>query len=532
MTNTCTNCGSENLRNKGYRSKNDRETLRYKCNDCGVNMFVAVGDVVKTPKEEAEKKPPKVLPINPPIDLDESYDGLLITSCLNDTKIFTPFWENLVAYAKGHNYKLVVIKNKYKNPSALGASNDVTYPAECVPYFLDTTMRYRGMFKVIGDCNIQATASHPLTGIDGISEGITTIVGHPVVQMKSMPVMKGNKPIILQSTGSVSLKGNYSASKAGYRASFHHSYAAVVIDIDKAANQFYVRHVSGDKNGTFYDLDEKWENGEMSPSTIEAIYLGDEHVVFKDESVSHATFNEDNGIVHSLRPKFIIRGDVLDAKAISHHEANNFFARWKKHNVTNMASISDELDTTIDYLYATTPKFSTSLVINGNHEQHLDKWLNIADPKQDMINAKIYHKLMWLKLDDMEVGGGSSAFELYHRHVYSQASFHKLESVLSNRVKKCEEGTIICGINVSQHGDKGSNGARGGIQGFSKLGEKVIVGHSHSPAILGGAYMVGTSSIMNLDYTSGASSWLHCHAIIYPNGKRQLITIINGKWRS
>jgi hypothetical protein len=90
---------------------------------------------------------------------------------------------------------------------------------------------------------------------------------------------------------------------------------------------------------------------------------------------------------------------------------------------------------------------------------------------------------------------------------------------------------IIKDIYCGYHGDRGANGARGSLAGWAKIGTKVIVGHTHSPGIEKGAYMIGTSSKLSLEYTSGPSSWMNTHAIIHPDGKRQLITIINGEWR-
>jgi len=58
-----------------------------------------------------------------------------------------------------------------------------------------------------------------------------------------------------------------------------------------------------------------------------------------------------------------------------------------------------------------------------------------------------------------------------------------------------------------------------------------VTGHTHSMGIDKGAYMVGCSTSKDLEYTKGISSWTNTHCIIYPNGKRQLINIISGKWR-
>ena len=81
------------------------------------------------------------------------------------------------------------------------------------------------------------------------------------------------------------------------------------------------------------------------------------------------------------------------------------------------------------------------------------------------------------------------------------------------------------------HGDRGPNGARGSIKNLRRIGVKSIIGHSHSPGIDEGAYQNGTSTRLRLGYNVGPSSWLNAHTVVYANGKRSLINIIDGKWR-
>jgi hypothetical protein len=63
------------------------------------------------------------------------------------------------------------------------------------------------------------------------------------------------------------------------------------------------------------------------------------------------------------------------------------------------------------------------------------------------------------------------------------------------------------------------------------MGVKTIAGDCHSPGIDEGAYRVGTSTLLKRGYNPGPSGWLNTHAIVYPNGKRTLVNIINGAWR-
>ena len=95
---------------------------------------------------------------------------------------------------------------------------------------------------------------------------------------------------------------------------------------------------------------------------------------------------------------------------------------------------------------------------------------------------------------------------------------------------KRDQAHMIKDIDVSQHGDLGPNGPRGSVRNLHKMGVKNIIGHSHNPGIKYGTYQVGTST-GRLEYTRGPSSWLNTHCVIYPNGKRSLISIINGQWR-
>ena len=84
---------------------------------------------------------------------------------------------------------------------------------------------------------------------------------------------------------------------------------------------------------------------------------------------------------------------------------------------------------------------------------------------------------------------------------------------------------------VGYHGHFGPGGARGTLKAFTKIGAKSVIAHLHVPGIDKGAYQVGTTSKLKAEYVKGPHAWLHTHCVIYPNGKRSLINIIDGKWR-
>ena len=99
-------------------------------------------------------------------------------------------------------------------------------------------------------------------------------------------------------------------------------------------------------------------------------------------------------------------------------------------------------------------------------------------------------------------------------------------------VLRTDESFTVKGVELGMHGHRGPNGARGTLKSFSSIGVKSVTGHSHTPGIEGGAYQTGTSTNLRLEYTQGPSSWLHSHVVIYANGKRSHINIIDGDFQT
>jgi len=86
------------------------------------------------------------------------------------------------------------------------------------------------------------------------------------------------------------------------------------------------------------------------------------------------------------------------------------------------------------------------------------------------------------------------------------------------------------GIELGMHGDKGANGSRGSLAQFARTGRKCVIGHSHVAGIVEGAYQVGVMGALDMGYNEGQSSWSHSNVVVYPNGKRAVLTIWNGRW--
>ena len=91
---------------------------------------------------------------------------------------------------------------------------------------------------------------------------------------------------------------------------------------------------------------------------------------------------------------------------------------------------------------------------------------------------------------------------------------------------------MVCDVNNGNHGHLGNNGARGSIGAYAKRGGKETIGHGHGFCIVDGAWMSGVSGYLYMGYNNGGSNWNHTHIVLYNNGKRAGITIVNGTWRA
>jgi hypothetical protein len=504
----CRHCGSTNLTKRGgnYTTSKGVDMVRYSCSDCG-----------RSTSTQNTLEPPTVVNSG-------QLKTMVLTSAKNGTDTHREFFRALQTYVSHNDCDFYVLPTRHKNQ---GEAYVPEFDNLLEPFILHTSLEIPDYkLKIFGNLKLSASIENPLSGLDPLSKGSTLIVGHPQVQLRTLPRIHEKYPPILTTTGSVSVK-SYKDTKPGVKANFNHAYSAVVIEFDEVNDEKFVhiRHLNYDEsNDGFYDIDTFYSSDgsvQKQESSCLAIVTGDEHALFADSEVKRVTYTNVDSMVNVLKPVIIVRHDVFDAHSISHHHKQDSIKRYKKYR-DDSNSLEAELKTTVDHIISTTPKETSSYIVGSNHNEHLYRWLNECDPKKEPWNAKLYHKLMYMVLDEIDQGAKDyDPFELY------------CKDAVGDRIRfvKRNDRFEILGIWLGSHGDIGSNGARGSRQQFAILPSKSIIGHSHSPGIEKGCYQVGTSSKLNLDYNVGASSWHHAHCIVHNNGKRQLLFITNGKYR-
>jgi len=451
---------------------------------------------------------------------DKTKNVLCITWGQCNTDVHEQLFTNIESYAKERNGAIHVIAGRYKNPTSLEGMHTIqqgeTWHSRLVPYLDANRHDIHKYLSILSDIKTQPTAINPMSGMAGVSGVNSCIFGSPKVQMEMIPVLEGNRPKMMMTTGACTVK-NYTDSKAGKKGEFHHTLGFIVVEIEDK-DTFHLRHVTADDNGNFIDLFYEVKDGVVS--TIEdcdAIVLGDLHVGHHDEEVLVKT----SDLMNRLKPKHTILHDVFDGRSISHHEAKDPFIQYAKefHGQNDLGEEIEEMMGVLS-MFKHRPNV---VIVRSNHDDFLDRWLKLNDwrkqstPKNNKLYMDFSQRLMnqYENTPDQVLG--------------------VIPELITDRFPKYKtlgrgDSYKVNGWELGHHGDMGANGSRGSLLSFRRLNTKVIVGHYHSPQRKDGALAVGTSTHLRVGYNKGASGWLQSHVIIHKNGKAQHINFINGKF--
>jgi hypothetical protein len=501
----CMHCQSSNTRLNGVRSGKQR----IRCNDCGRSSNMGVVKDLPIDQTSVEYGA-------------GSIRRYVITACQNNAEVHIDFLKTLRSYCDINNAELLVVPILYRPTDYEFIEYNI--PDEIKYTFVNEKKQLHNEVFVMGKFNFLPTTVNPLAGLESLSKGATLIVPSPQLRMKSSAVSANRHPAILHTTGAIS-KPEYANTKVGEKARFNHSYSAVLIEVD-IDNDFHIRTLVADNvEGSFIDLGveyNKFGSSEFVGSV--ALVTGDEHAIFGSPEVELATYTAPDSMVNVLKPTFVVRHDVLDMYSGSHHHKNDSIKSVGKYYF-GLNSVQDELLLTTEYLKRTSGEFF-SIIVPSNHNDHLTKWLTTVNIKDEPWNALLYHKMMYEVLSTLK----KTETGISHTDPFS--IFCKMQGVENIKFLSPGESFRVADVELGAHGHEGKNGSRGSINQYSDLSSKYVIGHSHTPGIISGAYQVGTSSKLNLEYVSGPSSWINCHCFVYKNGKRQLINIINGKYRA
>jgi hypothetical protein len=445
----------------------------------------------------------------------------VVTAAQNATPVHEGFFQSLLEYCRHNDATLVVIPIRYKNVTSRWPQSQLNaevWANELQPYLYNQRKKLNENLVLLADIKTQPTAVNPLSGFESLTHGESGILGHTKLQLNTVATPSNRYPKVMTTTGAVTVP-NYTDTKAGKKGEFHHALAAVAVDI--IGKKFSMRQLNATRDGSFIDLENQYTpTGVSKADRPLALVFGDTHRASMDKTVEKVTFAPD-GMVEQLDPEHLVFHDLHDGISTNHHIKNDPFAQVAKRQGL-LHLVKEEVMQDVMWL-ARVCKGRRGVLVASNHDDFLARWLREQDWRQDPENSEFYLETALHLVKEIKAGNVvPHPFSYWVDRLKSKAPIKCLER---------DESFALNGVELSMHGDKGPNGSRGSRKNLRRIGIKSIIGHSHSPGIEEGCYQTGTSTPLRLDYNQGPSSWMHCHCVLYANGKRSLLFIIDGEWR-
>lgn len=454
----------------------------------------------------------------------------IVTSAQNNTFVHSKFLSALETYADYLGAQIIVGTFSYNKTGFqnLEKSDSEWFDSKIEKYILDQPVRLAEDLIWCGELNVLPTAANPLTGFHGYMKSGSGIIPHAKMQLKSLPRHAKSKPRFGYTTGCVTQR-NYIQKSSGQKASFHHIFGALIVEVDDEGDWF-VRQLSADtETGCFYDLDvfvtpDYIHEGQ----TVEAINYGDIHAEKIDSVVAKASFINEDSMLDVLKPTYQFANDVLDFEARNHHSINDPYFRFNTY-IKGNDGVVNNLRAVVNVLRTMNRSYCTTVIVESNHDLALQRWLKTADYKTDPANALFFLELQYETYKAMSnLDKDFSVFEYALQSVGLNAS-------LNVKCLRTDESFVIAGVNgieCGMHGHLGINGSRGSVKGFTQLGSRVNSGHTHSAEIVDGVYCAGVVGKLNMGYNKGPTTWSASNIVTHVDGSRQIVTITNGKWRA
>jgi len=467
--------------------------------------------------------------------------NFIFTGAQNDAPIHEEFWANLQAYAEWLGAEIVVGPWTYE--TQWWAENNPTarsYATELSPYLCIGQMKIGDNFVFCGELNILPTASAPISDLVTYSRGRWAVIPHAKRQLKSVP---STDPAVqahqVMTSGSVT-RPKVIPRKAGVKSIFHQVVGAVVVQFDNESDVF-CRQITANEDGSFYDLDRRTANGDVTTGhRARALTCADIHVRKMDQSNCMATFGWDlrgkkatyrNSLVDVLNPENIIVHDIFDNEARNHHHIHDNAYSYEM-AIRDRDNVENEVNGVGEFLLLLSGEDRKVIVAEGNHDVALEKYVREGRYRNDGGNIRF-----GLQLEDAylayveERSHALDAVLPVPRFSLLEYTIRQKYESLGDAVEWCHDGysKLIDGIEVGNHGFRGANGVKGTVAGFARVGRKMTIGDKHSCEIMDGVYVSG---VMNLrhGYNKGPSGWAVAHVVQYQDGKRAVITLQNGKY--
>jgi hypothetical protein len=364
--------------------------------------------------------------------------------------------------------------------------------------------------------NVRPQAVNPLGGniARQVAATKSAIIASPKQFLK--PCANGLSALskTLVSTGAIT-EPHYRDNQTGNVASGDHVIGALYVETQ--GELYNLRFIQITDTGAIYDLGNriKPKSKKLTPSTIDTLVLGDWHT----RSICPLVRTATRRMIQTLKPKHLIVHDLFDGTSVNHHESLLAVTRALRSAASEL-NLKDELfdcGTELEFLQNSGSPTMQIHVVKSNHDEFLDRYLeaglHVKDPQNYVIGSALV-VAMSKKLDPLEEG-------IYMATGKRLPRVHFLHR---------DQDFYRYNWQLGAHGDLGANGSKASMAQLEVAYSKSITGHKHTPEIMRNTIVVGTSTRLDPRYVKGLSSWMNAHVLIQPNGKAQMILIVDGRY--
>ena len=430
-----------------------------------------------------------------------------VTGCVVDKE----FLASIKNYCKTNKAELLVL---IASDPAADVENDFIDPAIPRDSIVVSDVSFNSNIHI---STIKLSAKHidPITGLTRIGQrNGSFIYASPKQRLKYVATGTGKSSHCVMTTGAVTMPmyktKRYMSNRTSHIADHDHVMGAIIVEV-KNDKIFHFRQVQA-KDGMFIDLGNMYYPDKVDVCNPEAVILGDIHSGETDPVAMNCWFQ----MMKMLKPKRVVVHDVFNGKSINHHEERNMILQAQL--AAEGLSLASEFEVLVNDLNQLSKMADEIVIVKSNHDEFLERYLREAKYANDPQNHRLSLDLAIALYEDYDpLRRGCELFGLkdIDKFTWLQRDYDY----------------VVSRVQLGAHGDKGANGTKGTIKSLENAYGNSVTAHSHSPEILRGAWIVGTSSYLKLDYNKGPSSWFHTSCILYNNGSRQLINVIEGEWK-
>lgn len=444
-------------------------------------------------------------------DKAAKYSRFVVTTAVTGCPVHKGFYKSIKRYCK-ENKALLLVLPSTDPASTAGFTMDPSLSDEVVVF--DDLSLNRNLF--ISTIKLSAKHIDPITGLGRIGQrNGSFIYASPKQRLKMVPTSNRGYPHALMTTGAITVPDyhttRYLSERTAYIANVDHVLGALVVEIE-SDRIFHYRQIQAERSGNFVDLGVYYRPDGLGTLKPKAMVLGDYHTGETDTTAEKCWLE----VLDTVGAETVVFHDLFNGASVNHHEMDQHITRAIR-AIDNQLELEPELKMVADVLKLYSEKADQLVVVDSNHHDFLVRWLEegryVTDPKNKRIGLLLALEMLDgknpVKSGVEMVGGANPKVRWLQR----------------------DEDFKIARIELGAHGDMGLNGGSGSVSASETAYGLSVDGHGHSAEILRGAWRVGTSSFLKLDYNKGASSWSHTSCLVYPNGARQLINVIEGKWK-